>query len=313
MFIKKVFFILWILLCFQHVLWAIPKDGSAIHLGIHRFRPSIKALGMGDAYSTIVDGKTAPFYNPALLSFLPKESKLALNLVDLGLGYGAFVQYQDISKKLKIKNREEKIKELSDALADEVGNTFSLRVSSLGLYWYKKNYAVSFVPLDASLYFKTAQHFNVVLHLKGYADTLASISQSKMFESAWGKFSVGYTTKVIYRGYISHTLSLADLAFSDSLISNKEMSEGATLDMDMGIYYVPHKFKKGFFHFFHPSYSVVTKNTLDYGFFGDFNFWNKEANAYGVEKLYRVFDFGCKLQLQGMEYYQVSFTADIKM
>ena len=308
----KYFFLFFFPLWAFHFSWAAEDDGSAIYVGTHRFRPSLRALGMGDAYSTIVDGKTAPFYNPALLAFLPKESQRTVNLLDVSAGYGAFVQYKDISEKLKIKNRENKIRELNNILSDELGNLFSLRTSSLAFYWYKKDYAIAIIPLDASLYFKAAQQLNVVLHLKGYADTSFLVSQSTSGDSEFGKWALGYTTKLIYRGYISHTLSVADLAFSDSIISNNEMSEGTTIDIDMGVYYSPRKFSKGFFHFFHPSFSMVLHNTFDYGFFGDLSLWNKESNDYKIEKLHRTFDVGSKLELQDMEYVYLSFTAEIK-
>ena len=215
-------------------------------------------------------------------------------------------------KSLKLKTEKKKIQELNNALANELGNVFNLRASSLGFYWYKKNYAISFIPLDASMYFQSVQQVNVALHLKAYADTSVSVSQSKMIEGDSGKWSVGYTTKFIYRGYISHTLSVADLAFSDTLISNKEMSEGITLDIDMGTHYMPRKFSKGFFHFFHPTFSLVMHNSFDYGFFGDLNLWNSESNVYHVEKLHRTFDLGFGLELQGMEYYHLTFSGELR-
>ena len=318
--VKKPFFFLLflVLLCIgmpsltSKNLWAAAEDGSAIFLGIHRFRPSVRALGMGNAYSTVIDGRTAAFYNPGLLSYLPKEPQSKWSFVDMGLGYRAFVEYKKITEKFDIKDTDEKIQELNNALANELGNTFSLRASSLGFSWYKKNYAITFIPLDASLYFQPAQQVNIALHVKGYADTSLAVSQSRMVENEWGKWSIGYTSKFVYRGYMSHTLSVADLAFSDSLISNNEMSEGITLDIDMGTHYTPTRFSKGFFYFFHPSFSFVMHNTFDYGFLGDFNLWNKKSNVYNVEKLYRTFDMGFNLELQGMKYYQLNFTGEIR-
>lgn len=269
--------------------------GDALNFGIHHEYESIRALGMGNAGVAAVNDYTALFMNPAALA---RREDGQLNLsIDLGATPGVMDTQKKIEDAQKIKDETKKTEALLEAIQDSYGENYGLRLTPMAGVYVGKDWGMAFIPLDLSLTFSMHNQFGPSLNTVMYADTtLAFGIADDMQWGQHGRLSLGTTFKAINRGYFSKSANVFELAGDSKVVSDADLTEGATLDADVGALYTPVLPTEGFFSVIRlakPTFGVVVRNILDYGFTSDMNVFNKKEHG-KPEKLFRRIDIGSK-------------------
>ena len=114
----------------------------------------------------------------------------------------------------------------------------------------------------------------------------------------------------ILRGvYGGQAISAGEMADGKSPFSTADANEGLTGDLDLATYWRPPA-SEGFFKHMQPSFALVGRNLLDYGFKKNFHFISKDSGE--PPKLGRRFDLGSKWDLPKWWVFDPHFSADIR-
>ena len=276
-----------ILLCV--VFLANSLHAQDIHFGIHKHYSSPRALGMGGAFTSVVDDHTAIFYNPAALSKI-KEGELKFGIQG-AVSKGLLDFIDDLGKATDIpdvgSDREEAV---IDVLSKYEGKHLSSRFPTLSTIWARPNWGFAFIPVDLSLDLGLHQSLGPEVSLEVYQDSTFAYGRAWRLKKAKG-LTLGATAKAIYRGYIGRDLLAVDLVDGD-IIDDEDFKEGFTIDFDVGLLYEPHwwTYDKAV-----PTFSFVIRNLLNYGFRENFNIFND--NSIEPPKAQRTIDVGSAWQL----------------
>lgn len=193
---------------------------------IGRYHESVRALGMGGAFTAVADDANALFYNPAGLAKIDKWSLAVLNPI-IGINENAtdfFDDYQDIDSD----NTSEVTRLLRDYLGDPVNFDFAMFP-----HFAKSNMA--FGVLARAKVGLTA-HNAAYPELQVDADT--SVGLHGGYGQAFGNFLVGVGLKYIDSETLYATYGPADLT-SDDFEEKVEddMDSDAGIGADLGLMY----------------------------------------------------------------------------
>lgn len=267
---------------------------------------SVRAMGMGNAFTAVADDYATLFYNPAGLARL-EEGQLNLSL-------GGYVDtkfpgfYSDVSSQAA-SNDPQKI---ADVLSKNFGNTYTARLSLLQAVWVRPNWGIALLPVDLNIDMSIHQTGGAAIDLIAHQDT--TLAYGRGWDVAWfGKdqhMSLGITGKAIYRGYFNKALLASDLALDGNILSGKDANEGLTVDADFGLLWSPTISKKSWWHIAKPSVGIVVHNIADYGFQTNFHLIDKNSGQ--ADKLQRRVDVGTKLDLPDWWIWRTRIAADLK-
>ena len=92
-----------------------------------------------------------------------------------------------------------------------------------------------------------------------------------------------------------------------------EAAEGLAVDIDLGSMWTPEISKDSFFSFMRyskPTFAVVVRNLLDYGYAANLHLLNENSNE--PTKLHRRLDLGSNWQLPKMWKFEPHFAFDMR-
>ena len=137
------------------------------------------------------------------------------------------------------------------------------------------------------------------LNVNGYNDSTLALSYGHELDWAKGhEISWGMTLKAVYRDYVGEDIQAADLVQGTQIFDPSLADEGLTFDADLGTMWSPPVPEHGFFSFLQymkPTFALVGRNLIDYGFKTNFHLINK--NSGDSPPLGRRVDFGTKWAL----------------
>ena len=87
------------------------------------------------------------------------------------------------------------------------------------------------------------------------------------------------------------------LDLNSKVVEKTDLSEGMTIDADLGFLFTPEIPTEGALSLFRltkPTFGLVVKNIFDYGFKNDLNLYNKVKETSEPEKLHRRIDLGSR-------------------
>jgi hypothetical protein len=276
---------------------------------IHEEYISTRAMGMGNAFTAVVDDHSAIFYNPAMIA-QRTDSQLRL-----------FIRGGATPDSIKIINDVEKIGKLptadqpqaySDLLASKYGEHFNYRLPTIGAMWVNKHWGVALIPADLSLDASFNRQVGPEMDVNLYVDTTLAISYAHKL-NWFGKrhhLSWGMTLKGIHRIFVGDSLSAADLALNNNVFDTSQADEGFTGDVDLGLYWAPPNARSGFFKYFAPSFAIVGRNLVDYGFTTNFHLIDKNSGQ--PPDLQRRLDVGSKFQLPKLWVFDPKLAFDVR-
>lgn len=283
---------------------------KALDFTIHQEYTSTRALGMGNAFTAVVDDHSALFYNPAALA-RREDGQLRLFL-RAGIDGDYLDLIDDIDKAEK---EPDEIQAINDLIQKNYGNHFYSRIPTLGMMWVRPKWGVAIIPADLSMDLVAHQALGPALHLNAYLDTTIAFGYAR--DTKWfgkDKFSIGATVKAIHRVYASKVLLASELATDSEIFDESDAEEGMTVDADIGTLYTPRISKRGFFSFLRhvqPTFAFVARNVFDYGFPVNFNVINEEDGDEPT-KLQRRFDLGSKWDLPNFWVFDPHLGLDIR-
>ncbi len=276
---------------------AMAQD--ALNYKIHQPYQNIRALGMGNAFSAVVNDNTAIFYNPAALARL-EEGHVNITGINASLDGDILNFIDEISSASDNAAGGNEVQAIIDVIEKNYGKDFGLRLNTLEWLWARPGWGVAFVPLDLSLDIGLDSAVGPSLNVVMYQDTQIAFGyarNAKVFGDH--QLSYGATLKGVYRANVDKKLTALELALDSEIVREDDLREGFTVDVDLGVLYTP-KFgtTSKFWQWVsrrEPTVSAVVRNALDYGFGTNFNLLNDNSGE--PSKLERRIDLGASFKL----------------
>lgn len=273
---------------------------------IHQEYTSTRALGMGNAFSAVADDHSSLFYNPATLA-LRKDSHFRAFL-----RAGIDEDYPDFAKDLEAAESQG-TQATVDVITKYYGKHLYSRVPTIGGVWVRPRWGIGFVPADLSLDIVPNNLLGPAVGVNGYLDTTLAYGYGRYVN--WGKLkkqlAIGGTVKAIHRIFYSDSVNAGALANNEDLFDPKKSAEGMTVDFDIGLIYTPEIKRRWINKHMKPTFAVVARNVIDYGFPVQFEVVN-ENNPREPDKLQRRFDVGMKLDLYKLWVFDPKLAFEIK-
>jgi len=277
-----------------------------IDFKIHQLYQAPRSMSSGGTFSNI-DDYNAVFYNPAMLARL-KEGQL-----NFGIQAAGMPDILTLQKEITDANAAtDKEQSLNDLLERNYGNHFGIRTALLSAFWVRPGWGIGIVPVDLSVNTSIHRQGGPQLNVSAYSDTTIVYGYAKNFLE--DTLSVGASAKAVYRGYVGKDLIALDLINNTEFFRPQEAREGMTFDIDLGSSYSPDIPDDGFFSFLQyarPTFSVVGRNLVDYGFTTNMKLYNQLTSG-NPPKLGRVFDVGTKWDLPDLWIFKTRFMFDVR-
>ena len=300
---RKLFFVGFI--C--SVLPQTSLASAAPDYSIHQEYTSTRALGMGNAFSAVVDDHSALFYNPAALA-LRKDGQ-----VRMFLRAGISDNWLDTADDIDAAGDDDL--KVAQALEKRYGEHLYSRVPTIGAMWVRPNWGVAFIPADLSIDGTIARQLGPSIGVNAYLDSTLAYGRAWRVGSKKNKrgpLYAGVTLKALHRAYYNDVISSASLAQDDELFDEKKADEGMTVDADIGFLWIPTFKPKTFFgKYAKPTFSLVVRNVADYGFPMQFEIFN-EDNPDEPPKLERRVDAGVKLEAPRLWKFTPKFAVEMR-
>ena len=212
---------------------------QALNSKIHNQYNSIRAMGMGNAFTAVADDYSLLFYNPAGFGF-KKNGEVQFSLFGLGLGNKITQLAKDISDAEKSSTLEaDKINAISAVMDKYYGNPFSARMQVVELFWVRPNWGFALLPVDLSVDIGINKQVGPALDLDLKKDTTFAFGYGQKLDD---ELSVGGTIKAIHRGSVAQSIPVLELAANSDVLSSKRFKEGLSIDLDLGVMYKPRWF-----------------------------------------------------------------------
>lgn len=269
---------------------------KSLDFTIHEEYTSTRALGMGNAFTAVADDHSALFYNPANLAY--RENGQLRMFLRGGTTPGTIDLFNEIKKTKKDVSGmtdEEKAEKYADLITSHYGDNYYFRAPTLGLAWVRPGWGFAFIPADLSLDMGVHRQIGPMLNINMYMDSTIAFGYGhkldwfgKGHEQTWGM-----TVKAVHRVYVGQAISAIQMAENSDVFSTKDANEGMTGDIDFGTSWrLP---ATGFFKIMRPTFAIVGRNLVDYGFKTNFHLIDKESGE--PPKLGRRLDLGMKWDL----------------
>lgn len=299
---------------FLGIFAAQAQEG--IHTRIHHHYQSIRALGMGDAFTAASDDYAAIFYNPA---FLARREEFQVNMAMGIAGSKSFSDFNtDASEAGKVTGTEEqKFTAYANLLQKYYGKNFMLRASLFEGAFVRHKYGFALLPADLTIEYKIHNQAAPALNARLFADSTAAFAYGDDIHGVLpGRFSWGTTLKFVNRVYLNKQVNAANLAADSKTFSKEELREGYGIDGDVGFLYTPAIPGDGMWSVFKlakPAFSLVGRNLAESGFKSNLKLVNKDAESMEApEKNYRVFDVGTKWEYPEVLLFRGRGTMDMR-
>lgn len=284
---------------------AHAQVGEVKDFSIHQHGMSVRAMGMGGAFTAAVDDYSAIFYNPAALARL-EEGQTNLSLLHAGIDEKFPKFFGDIGDVSSSNN----VSSITSFLEGNYGNHYSARLGFLNSYMARPGWALAVLPIDLSLEMRVAQSVGPQIQLVARQDTTIAYARAWNGKLESGKLSFGATAKAIYRGYFNRSINAVELAFDDNILRPQDAREGLTLDADLGVLYSPDVSSHPVFSKAAPTFGLTVRNILDYGF--KTNLHVLDPNSGEPDRLQRRIDVGSAFELPDWWIWRSRFAFDVR-
>ncbi len=272
--------------------FAAESVGTAIH---HHYQ-SPRAMGMGGAFVAVANDYSALFYNPAGLDRID-ENDLNLSLDLAGTpAFGDLLKDIDVAQNTPGSDSA-KQSAMAAVLESHYGESFGVRVGAPQAIWARPGWAIGIIPMDLTMDLSVHSSVGPAVQTTVYADTTVAYGYGSHIEGfEYGVLSWGITGKAVHRGFFSQNVNFIELAADPNLVTEDDLSDGYTVDADIGFLWTPGIPDEGIFSLFEyarPTFGLVVRNVAETGFGEPSGLISKNTTEV-PEKLYRVVDIGTR-------------------
>ncbi len=214
--------------------FALSADSLSTKINHHY--DSLRALGMGNAFTAVADDYSLIYYNPA--GFANKKSnEVQFSIVGAGVSPKTLTLMSDMKKASDtVGTDQQKAQAISDALEPYYGKALGGKVQALELFWIRKNWGVSFIPVDLTVDMSIDRQLGPAIDLNIKGDTTLAYGYGL---DVAPNFSVGATAKFVHRVSVDQSVSALELASDPNVLSSKRFKEGQLIDFDLGVLWSP--------------------------------------------------------------------------
>lgn len=215
--------------------------GNSLSTKIHNQYISLRAMGMGNAYTAVADDYTLLFYNPAGFA-KKKNNEIQFSIVGAGAAKDTMPFAKDVQDASDTQGSDtDKANAISAVLDKYAGKTMGGRVQAAEMFWIRKHWGFGLVPVDLSLDVTVDKQLGPTVDLNVIKDSTLAIGGGAELNK---ELSWGVTIKGIHRLQVSEKLIAVQLATEPDLVSADRASEGFAVDGDIGLLYSPSWFSK---------------------------------------------------------------------
>lgn len=202
---------------------------------------SIRALGMGNAFTAVADDYTLIFYNPA--GFAKKKSnEIQVTFAGGGVSPKTLKFSDDITKASATTGTDQdKANAVSAVIEQYYGKSLGGKVQALEMFWIRKNWGVALIPLDLTIDMSMNRQLGPAIDLNAKADTILAYGYGTELNKFW---SVGASAKVTHRVAFEQSVAALELASDPTILNPKRAKEGNNFDFDIGALWTPNWFNK---------------------------------------------------------------------
>ena len=300
---------LWLLLptMFFTSMSSQAQSVKSLDFTIHQEYTSTRALGMGNAFTAVADDHSAMFYNPAVLAWR-KDGHLRM-FVRGGTSAESLELFDEIGT-VGSQPQEQQAQGFTDLLVSHYGDHFFYRVPTIGAVWARPGWGIAFIPADLSLDAAVHRQIGPMLNINMYLDSTLAVSYAKKLKwfSKRHQLSWGATAKAIHRVHVGEAISAGQLAQGQDIFDASQANEGLTADLDLSLFWKPPA--TGFLRHMAPSFALVGRNLIDYGFTQNFHLIDENSGE--PPRLQRRFDIGSNWDLPNLWVFDPHFAVDMR-
>ncbi len=204
---------------------------------IHNQYQSLRAMGMGNAFTNVADDYTALLYNPATLA-KRKRGEIQYTLVGAGISTNTTKIMTEISDAEKSAGADPNLKAtaISNVLDKYYGKPLGGRVQAMEFFWVRPNWGVALIPVDLSVDLSVNRQLGPALDLNIKKDTTLAYGYGK---EIMPNISAGVLTKIIHRDSVEQSVSAMELGQNSDVFSKDRFKEGINIDAEIGFLWTP--------------------------------------------------------------------------
>ncbi len=305
-------FIFFCALVLSFEVLAQSQPVRSLDFTIHQEYTSTRALGMGNAFTAVADDHSSIFYNPATLAFRT-QGHLRL-FARAGTNPESLTLFEDINKVGKLPEGDQP-QAFADLITSKYGQHYYYRLPTVGAVLARPNWGIALLPMDLSFDATIHRQVGPMINVNLYEDSTLAFSYARKLKwlNKKHELSWGTTVKAIHRVHLGEAISAGQLADGSEIFDTSHANEGLTADLDIGTYWKPPVPQRGLFKFLNymqPSFAVVGRNLVDYGFKTNFHIIDKNSGE--PAKLQRRLDVGSKWDLPNVWVFDPKIGIDVR-
>lgn len=206
---------------------------------IHKPYSSIRALGMGDAFTAVADDYSLIMYNPAGFA-RKKQNEIQITLAGAGVSSKTMTVAKDVTDASNITGTDsQKAQAISDVLEKYYGQSLGGKVQALEMFWVRNGWGIALLPLDMTIDMSINRQVGPAIDLNVKGDTTIAFG----YGAEVNKYlDAGITVKYVHRISVEEIVPAFELATDSNVLSDKRFREGTVADFDIGFKWRPNWF-----------------------------------------------------------------------
>lgn len=197
---------------------------------------SMRALGMGNAFTAVANDYSLIFYNPAGFAKKP-YNEVQVSLIGAGVAASTLTFASDIKTAGDTTGTDtDKANAISAALDKYYGKTMGGKVQALEMFWVRQGWGVAILPMDMNFELTVNRQVGPVIdiNLKGDSSFAAGYGASYNKEIDWG-----ISGRFLHRVALDQSITAIDLANDSNIFAQDRFREGTAVDFDLGVLWTP--------------------------------------------------------------------------